>query len=80
MRVDVNISVHGEKAAGCRVEVKNVAGTKNVERAVEYEFRRHVALLESGSFPKPETRRYDAASGTTHSLRDKSEDPDYRFF
>ena len=80
MRVDVNISVHGEKAAGCRVEVKNVSGAKNVERTVEYEFRRHVALLENGSYPKPETRKFDASTGTTLTLRDKSEDPDYRFF
>lgn len=40
MRVDVNISVHGKSIAGERIEVKNVAGAKNVERAVEYEFRR----------------------------------------
>lgn len=80
MRVDVNVSVHGEKAAGCRVEVKNVSGAKNVERAVEYEFRRHVDLLENGSFPKPETRKFDAATGTTVLLRSKTEDPDYRFF
>ena len=31
-----------------RVEVKNVAGAKNVERAVEYEFRRHVQMLKDG--------------------------------
>jgi len=46
MRVDVNISVHGEKIAGQRVEIKNVSGAKNVERAVEYEYRRHIDLLE----------------------------------
>ena len=60
MRVDVNISVRGEKHAGPRVEVKNVAGAKNVERALEYEYLRHIDLLRNGEAPLPETRRYDA--------------------
>lgn len=83
MRVDVNISVwHAETDAvrSPRVEIKNVAGAKNVERAVEYELRRHVALLESEQNALPETRRYDAAEGRTVLLRTKNEDPDYRFF
>jgi len=50
MRVDVNISVWSVEGDRCspRVEIKNVAGAKNVERAVEYEFKRHIALMESG--------------------------------
>lgn len=62
------------------MEVKNVSGAKNVERAVEYEYRRHVSLLESGQIVLPETRRYNAAEGITELLRSKNEDPDYRFF
>ena len=80
MRVDVNISVRGEKHAGPRVEVKNVAGAKNVERALEYEYLRHIALLSKGEAPLPETRRYDADTDQTVSLRLKDEEPDYRFF
>ena len=45
LRVDVNVSVHGEKNHSDRVEIKNVAGAKNVERAVEFEYRRHIDLL-----------------------------------
>ena len=48
MRVDVNISIQGDILHSQRVEVKNVSGAKNVERAVEFEYKRHVALLESG--------------------------------
>lgn len=48
MRVDVNISIQGDVVSSERVEIKNVSGAKNVERAVEYEYRRHVATLESG--------------------------------
>lgn len=76
----MNVSVQGEKAESQRVEIKNVAGAKNVERAVEHEYRRHVALLEQGLFPEPETRRFDADTATTTTLRRKEEEPDYRFF
>lgn len=81
MRVDVNISVWDSESnlRSPRVEIKNVAGAKNVERSVEFELRRHVALLESGQNALPETRRYDAAEGKTVLLRTKTEDPDYRF-
>jgi len=80
MRVDVNISIQGDNLRSQRVEVKNVSGAKNVERAVEFEYRRHVALLEGGQTVLPETRRYNAAEGITELLRSKNEDPDYRFF
>ena len=38
MRVDVNLQVEGEKHSGPVVDIKNVGSTKNIERAVEYEF------------------------------------------
>lgn len=63
-----------------RVEIKNVAGAKNVERAVEYEFRRHIAMLQDGKTPDAETRRYDANENKTITLRKKEQEPDYRFF
>ena len=82
MRVDVNISVWSttdKSIRSPRVEIKNVAGAKNVERAVEFEFKRAVTQLESNSNVLPETRRFDAAEGRTVLLRVKTEDPDYRF-
>jgi aspartyl-tRNA(Asn)/glutamyl-tRNA(Gln) amidotransferase subunit B len=51
LRCDVNISVwhpDNNQIRSPRVEIKNVAGAKNVERCVEYELRRHALLLESG--------------------------------
>ena len=81
MRVDVNVSVESPEGKHSeRVEVKNVAGAKNVERAVEYEFFRHMEMMERGEVPFTETRRYDAEMGETFSIRDKEDDPDYRFF
>ena len=80
LRVDVNISVQGEKYESPRVEIKNVAGSKNVERAVEFEYRRHIEMLSRGEIPLPETRRYEADMDRTITLRVKEEEPDYRFF
>ena len=89
LRVDVNVSVRGEsnnpsmdgaQISSPRVEVKNVAGARNVERAVEFEFRRHIKALMGGKPILPETRRYDAEKNKTVTLRLKEEEPDYRFF
>lgn len=76
----MNLSVQGDNCESPRVEIKNVAGAKNCERAVEYEYRRHIALLSRGECPLPETRRYDAIEDRTICLRAKEEEPDYRFF
>jgi len=80
MRVDVNVSVSNDKMQGQRVEIKNVSGAKNVERAVEHEYWRHIKLMEQGIIPLPETRRYDADIDQTVPLRHKDTEPDYRFF
>ena len=80
LRVDVNLSVQGEKNESPRVEIKNVSGSKNVERAVEFEYRRHIDLLSRGEKVLPETRRYEADVDRTTTLRIKEEEPDYRFF
>ena len=48
MRCDVNISVSNNQYQGNRVEIKNVQGIKFVEKAIEYEVKRHVRLLENG--------------------------------
>lgn len=88
MRVDVNISVWDRRNLGIcspKVEVKNVAGARNVQEAIEYEFKRGANYLENKKrgnevFFTSEARRYDAAEGKTVLMRIKSEDPDYRFF
>lgn len=43
--MDVNVQTFGAKIEGERVEIKNVDKPKNVQHAVDYEFRRHVELL-----------------------------------
>lgn len=48
MRCDVNVSLSNEHIQGNRVEVKNVLGIRFVEKAIEYEIKRHAELLSKG--------------------------------
>jgi aspartyl-tRNA(Asn)/glutamyl-tRNA(Gln) amidotransferase subunit B len=81
MRVDANVSVHrpGEPF-GTRCEIKNVNSVRSMGRAIEYEARRQVDLLESGQAVRQETRHWDEADGRTHTLRAKEDADDYRYF
>ena len=82
MRCDVNISVRPEGAEGfgTRTEIKNMNSINNIAKAMEYEFNRQVALIESGGEVVQETLRYDDSTGTTSSMRSKEDAHDYRYF
>ena len=82
MRVDANISVRpaGFSSLGTRCEVKNLNSTRSVGRAIDYEARRQIALLEAGSQVAQQTRHWNEAEGRTSPLRSKEEAFDYRYF
>lgn len=82
LRCDANISVmlKGADKFGRRVEVKNMNSISNVRRAIEHEIKRHIDLIEAGGTIDPETRSFDATTGTTFSLRSKEQANDYRYF
>jgi aspartyl-tRNA(Asn)/glutamyl-tRNA(Gln) amidotransferase subunit B len=82
LRCDANISVRkiGDKKLGTRVEVKNLNSIRNVKTAIEYEASRLISLLENGETIQQQTRSFDAANGTTFSIRDKEDAEDYRYF
>ena len=82
LRCDANISVRrkGTTAFGTRTEVKNLNSFKNVQRAIEFEAQRQSEVLEAGGTISMETRTFDAAKGTTMSLRSKEMAHDYRYF
>jgi len=81
MRCDANVSVRkpGEPL-GTRCEIKNVNSIRSLGRAIEYEARRQVALIESGETIRQETRHWDETDGRTHTLRTKEDADDYRYF
>ena len=82
MRCDANVSVRlkGETKLGTKVEVKNLNSIRNVRRAIEIEAKRLIELLANGLPIEQQTRSFDAAEGTTFSLRTKEEANDYRYF
>lgn len=82
MRADLNISIRkkGAEKLGTKVEVKNMNSIRNLQRAVEFEFKRQVDLLESGGTIIQETRMFDASNGETYGMRVKETMNDYRYF
>ena len=82
MRCDANISVRkkGDPKLGTKVEVKNLNSIRNVKRAIEFEAKRLVDILEAGEKIIQQTRSFDAGNGTTFALRTKEDANDYRYF
>jgi aspartyl-tRNA(Asn)/glutamyl-tRNA(Gln) amidotransferase subunit B len=70
----------GSTELGTRCEIKNVNSIRFVSRAIEYEAKRQVEILEGGGRIDQETRLFDAAKGETRSMRSKEEAHDYRYF
>ncbi len=75
MRIDANISLEG----GERVEIKNITGFANVEKALSYEIVRQQNLVNMGMTVKRETRHFEAENNTTTSLRTKEVEEDYGY-
>jgi aspartyl-tRNA(Asn)/glutamyl-tRNA(Gln) amidotransferase subunit B len=82
MRADLNISLRefGAKEFGTKVEIKNMNSIKNLQRAVEFEYKRQEKMLDSGETIIQETRMFDADNGHTYSMRVKETMNDYRYF
>jgi aspartyl-tRNA(Asn)/glutamyl-tRNA(Gln) amidotransferase subunit B len=80
-RCDANVSVRREGGPlGTRCEIKNLNSFRFLERAIEFEVRRQIEILEDGGAIVQETRLYDANRDETRSMRSKEEAHDYRYF
>ena len=81
-RCDANVSImpKGSKELGTRTEIKNVNSFRFVEKAIEYEIRRQIEVVNSGGRIIQETRLYDSDKNQTFSMRSKEEAHDYRYF
>ena len=82
LRCDVNLSVRkkGTETFGTRTEMKNLNSFQSIARAIEYEYKRQVEIIESGETVIQETRRFDQNTGKTSSMRSKEDANDYRYF
>ncbi len=69
-----------ESAYGVRTEMKNMNSFKAIARAIEYEAKRQIELLESGKQVVQETRRWDENKDASFAMRSKENAQDYRYF
>ena len=82
LRCDVNLSVRpaGSDELGTRTEMKNLNSFKAIARAIGYEAKRQIKLIEEGKRVVQETRRWDENMGATYAMRSKENAQDYRYF
>lgn len=81
-RCDVNLSIRekGAEKLGTRAEIKNLNSFNSIIRAIDYEQKRQIKAIESGETIVQETRGYDDENRSTHSMREKEDAMDYRYF
>ena len=82
MRCDVNVSVKptGSQKLGTRTEIKNMNSITFMTKAIDYEYKRHIDVIESGKTVEQQTLRYIESTNSTESMRSKEDAQDYRYF
>ena len=82
LRVDINVSVNKEndKKLGTRREVKNLNSFKSVQKAINYEYKKQIELIENGQKIQQSTLSWDEKNNKTKIVRSKEDAHDYRYF
>jgi len=90
MRVEANVSVckkekglkgaDAENKLGTKTEVKNLNSFRAVEKAIDFEIKRQIDILERGERVVQETRGWDDKKEITILRRSKESAHDYRYF
>ena len=82
LRCDANVSVRllNSDKFGTKTEVKNMNSFRNVEKAIEFEIKRQIEVLENGGTVTQETRMWDGQKQETRTMRTKEATVDYRYF
>ena len=82
LRCDANVSVRprGQQELGVKTEIKNMNSFRAVERALEYEARRQIAVIREGGTIHQQTRGWIENKGITVLQRTKEAANDYRYF
>lgn len=74
IKADVNISI--KETNYTKVEIKNITGFKEIERAIFYEVERQRNNIKE---VRQETRAWDSQRGVTRALRTKETEEDYGY-
>jgi aspartyl-tRNA(Asn)/glutamyl-tRNA(Gln) amidotransferase subunit B len=82
LRCDANVSVRpvGQEKFGVKAEIKNLNSLRFIQKAIEYEIGRQIAVLETGGKVEQETRLWNEKEGKTYAMRSKEYAHDYRYF
>jgi len=76
VKADANVSIKPYE----RVEIKNINGFKDIEKAITYEIERQKKLIqENNPLKHRETRGWDSDKGITNFQRSKEEEADYGY-
>ena len=82
LRAEPNISIrrYGTDDLGVKTELKNINSFRALHRAIEFEVKRQVEVVESGGTVVQETRGWSESEQRTFSQRSKEVAEDYRYF
>ena len=75
LKSDGNLSIDGGK----RVEVKNITGTREIEKALNYEAIRQRNVVRGGGKIVQESRQWNPQMGVTKMMRTKETEEDYGY-
>ncbi len=79
VKSDANISMRFGDVQGERVELKNITGAKEIERALNYEIIRQRNVFKRGGTVKRETRAWNESTGVSKQMRVKEEEEEYGY-
>src|SRR3989338_7801088 len=77
IKADANVSI--KESNYTRIEIKNITGFKEIERALVYEAGRQQNEIKNHKKIEQETRAWDSERGITFSLRKKETEEDYGY-
>ena len=82
LRVDINVSVKKDTDTelGTRREVKNLNSFKSVQKAIDYEYKKQIEMIEQGLNIEQCTLSWDEKNNKTKIIRKKEDAHDYRYF